>query len=126
MDQLTHTVRRTYWTNIIAQCQNRSDDLTIKQWLSNNGISEKAYYYWLRKFRTEAFEQTESQYTTLPACNHASFAEISAPPVQQDALFSIGFKADAVIKTESLVIALSNTVSESLLNCVMEGLKHAR
>lgn len=54
MDQSTHDVRRANWLNIIAQCQGRPTDITAKQWLSDNGISEKAYYYWQRKFRKEA------------------------------------------------------------------------
>ena len=49
MDQLTHTVRRSNWINIIRQCQDRPAGTTAKQWLAENDISEKSYYYWLRK-----------------------------------------------------------------------------
>lgn len=54
MDQSTHDVRRTNWLNIIEQCQQRPENMTVKQWLADNGIKEKSYYYWLRKFRKEA------------------------------------------------------------------------
>ena len=37
--------------NIINQCKNRPADITAKQWLADNGISDKSYYYWLRKIR---------------------------------------------------------------------------
>lgn len=57
MDQSTHDVRRTNWLNIIEQCQQRPENMTVKQWLADNGIKEKSYYYWLRKFRKEAYEQ---------------------------------------------------------------------
>ena len=57
MDQLTHTVRRSNWINIIQQCQDRPAGTTAKQWLAENGISEKSYYYWHRKIRREVCEQ---------------------------------------------------------------------
>lgn len=57
MDQLTHTVRRSNWINIIRQCQGRPAGTTAKQWLAENDISEKSYYYWLRKIRREVCEQ---------------------------------------------------------------------
>ena len=53
MDQSTHDVRRNNWLNIIEQCQQRPENMTVKQWLADNGIKEKSYYYWLRKFRKE-------------------------------------------------------------------------
>ena len=40
MDQLTHTVRRSNWINIIRQCQDRPAGITAKQWLAENDISE--------------------------------------------------------------------------------------
>ena len=42
MDQLTHTVRRSNWINIIRQCQDRPAGTTAKQWLAENDISEKS------------------------------------------------------------------------------------
>lgn len=57
MNQITHNVRCVQWLEIVTQCQNRSEETTVKQWLSDNGIKEKAYYYWLRKFRKQAYAQ---------------------------------------------------------------------
>ncbi|MST67200.1 IS66 family insertion sequence element accessory protein TnpB, partial [Lachnospiraceae bacterium BSM-380-WT-5A] len=39
--------------------QGRPVGMSAKQWLEENGIKEKAYYYWLRKFRREAYNQTQ-------------------------------------------------------------------
>ena len=64
MDQLTHTVRRSNWINIIRQCQDRPAGTTAKQWLAENDISEKSYYYWLRKIRREVCEQEGLQEDT--------------------------------------------------------------
>ena len=54
MDRITHQVRLANWTKIIEQCNNCPAGTTAKQWLSDNGISDKSYYYWLRKLRQEA------------------------------------------------------------------------
>ncbi len=53
MDQSTHDVRRAGWLGIITECQQRPANVSAKQWLADNGIKEKAYYYWLRKFRRD-------------------------------------------------------------------------
>ncbi|MCI6517094.1 MAG: IS66 family insertion sequence element accessory protein TnpB [Lachnospiraceae bacterium] len=74
MDQLTHTVRRSNWINIIRQCQDRPAGTTAKQWLAENDISEKSYYYWLRKIRREVCEQEGLQEATNPSA--LSFVEI--------------------------------------------------
>lgn len=54
MVQSTHDVRRS---NAITECQQRPANVSVKQRLADNGIKEKAYYCWLRKFRREACEQ---------------------------------------------------------------------
>lgn len=59
MDQLTHNVRRANWLNIINQCQERPANVTVRQWLKDNDIKEKTYYYWLRKFRKESYDQMQ-------------------------------------------------------------------
>ena len=64
MDQITHTVRYSMWKDILLQCQNRPDGMSAKQWLKENQVSEKSYYYWQRKFRNELFEK---QGIALPA-----------------------------------------------------------
>lgn len=78
MDQITHDVRRENWLNIVTQCQNRQSDISVKQWLTDNGIKEKAYYYWLRKFRKEAYGQM--QLPAVASKSEVTFAEVSIPP----------------------------------------------
>ena len=67
MDQLTHTVRRSNWINIIRQCHDRPTDTTAKHWLAENDISKNLYYYWLRKICREVCEQEELQEVTNPS-----------------------------------------------------------
>ena len=49
MDQITHTVRRSMWQGILLQCQNRPCGMSAKQWMIENDINEKSFYYWQRK-----------------------------------------------------------------------------
>ena len=77
MDQSTHDVRQTRWLNIITECLQRPASITAKQWLADNGVKEKVYYYWLRKFRREACEQI--QLSAVTAQPEVSFAEFSVP-----------------------------------------------
>ena len=53
MDKTTHEIRIANWRPIIEQCQARPEGQSAKQWLADNGISEKTYYYWQRKVRQE-------------------------------------------------------------------------
>ena len=122
MDQITHAVRRQHWLSIVNACQTRTEDITVKQWLKDNGVKEKAYYYWLRKFRRESFEH---QMSSISPDNKVSFAEILLQNEPVNNSFAPGFKADAIIKTEGCIIALSNTASESLCRIILEGLDHA-
>ena len=122
MDQITHNVRRNQWLNIVNACQSRTDNSTVREWLKANGIAYKSYYYWLRKFRQEAYERIDP----VSSEDRHSFAEI---PLQREAFdngpFDSGFRADAVIRINDCVIALSNTASEALLRSILEGLNHA-
>lgn len=44
MDRSTHDVRRANWFHIITECQQKLANVSVKQWLADNGIKEKAYY----------------------------------------------------------------------------------
>lgn len=128
MDRITHQVRLENWTKIIEQCNNRPAGITAKQWLSDNGISDKRYYYWLRKIRQEAYTNKEKE---LPATQPlheqqptVTFAEIPLPDQQRT--MTDTFKADAVIHTGTVVIGISNTISDTLLSRLLEVAHHAR
>ena len=57
MDAFTHEVRLNQWKLIIEQCQSRPDGQTARQWMAENGVQEKTYYYWLRRVRKEGKRQ---------------------------------------------------------------------
>ena len=112
MDQLTHTVRRSNWINIIRQCQDRPAGTTAKQWLVENDISEKSYYYWLRKIRREVCEQEELQKVTNPSA--LSFVEIpvkTALDIAPVPTVPATMTPVAVIRSGRLTLELSNDIS---------------
>ncbi len=122
MDQSTHDVRRANWLSIVNQCQSRTSDISVRQWLADNDIKEKAYYYWLRKFRKEAYNQM--QLPTAASKTEVAFAEV-AMPVPATSLETAVQKSSAcppaaVIKCNGLTLELSNDISEVLLNRLLQ------
>ena len=61
------TVRNEYrlqnWVEVIRECQ--ESGLSNKEFCAQRGISEKTYYYWLRKVRTAATTVMEPQLVRL-------------------------------------------------------------
>lgn len=125
MDQSTHNVRRANWLNIINQCQNRPSDVSAKQWLADNGIKEKAYYYWLRKFRKEAYGQMQVSSPAQSA--EVSFAEFSIPMGSPSMPMPCTLHSDpvAVIKCGNISIEISNDISEEVLSRLLQEAAHA-
>ena len=70
------TVRNEYrlqsWMEIIRECQ--ESGLSNKAFCTQRGISEKTYYYWLRKIRTAAAEAMEPQLVRLDEPERADAA----------------------------------------------------
>lgn len=125
MDQSTYDVRRANWLNIVNQCKERPVDVSAKQWLSDNGIKEKAYYYWLRKFRKEAYDQMQVPAVARPA--EISFAEVPIPMDKPPKSMPCTLHSDpvAVIRCGSISIEISNDISEAILNRLLQEAAHA-
>ena len=85
MDKTTHEIRLANWKQLIEQCNSRPKDQTAKQWIEEHNISEKQYYYWLRKIRAKAYGEMESKGLMAPAMPKGSetvFAEIPCRRVE--------------------------------------------
>lgn len=50
--QVRNEYRKQQWAQIIQECQ--SSGLSNKEYCRQHGISEKSYYYWLKKLRIAA------------------------------------------------------------------------
>lgn len=126
MDKSTHEIRLIHWKQIIEQCQNRPKGQTAKQWMTENQISEKSYYYWLRKVRNNAYSQLSSHTSlaTVHERNSVTFAELPTYS-QKNEEFSFTFQAAAVIKTAKATVALSDTISDRLLGRILQEVSNA-
>ena len=132
MDQITHDVRSSQWLEIITQCQNRPEGTTARQWMADNGISEKSYYYWLRKFRKQSYSQMIQPSAVVSEGNEISFAEVSIPAGQSANAAILpretsveAIRPVAVIKSADISIALTNEISEGLLSRILLEVAHA-
>ena len=56
MIQVRDGYRRQQWAQIIREC--RESGLSNREYCRQRGITEKTYYYWLKKLRTAAAEGT--------------------------------------------------------------------
>lgn len=123
MDQITHNVRHQNWFGIIKACQERPEGVTARKWLEDNQINEKSYYYWLRKFRKEAYDLMEAD--TQSACATAAPSQVSFADVSER-MMSSGLYNDpcpaAVIQTSGCRIEISNDISQSVDKAAIQKL----
>lgn len=124
MDKTTHQVRLAQWTRIIEECNQRPSGMTAKQWLADNNISDKSYYYWQRRIRNKIANST----SVTSSDNEITFADITNPSFSNSSEYHYadGFTADAIIKYGNSVIALSNSVSDAMLSKILEVVAYAR
>ncbi len=132
MDSTTSEVRKAHWAKIVAACQSRPAGMSAKQWIAENEISEKRYYYWQRKLRKDAYEQMnlDGGSNLLPSTRNSSevsFAEIPFSATDS----STSQKADicphpvAAIQLKNAQIIISNEMSADLLRCILQEVSHA-
>ncbi|HUM84988.1 MAG TPA: IS66 family insertion sequence element accessory protein TnpB [Lachnospiraceae bacterium] len=129
MDQTTHEVRLEQWKEVVLRCQKRPDGMSARQWLKDNDVREKKYYYWLRRIRKSAYEQSV-QSGSLPAVRQDSgvaFAEFPVPAQDKEGSGSAdgAFHPSAVIRSASLTVSIANDVSDGLLSRLLEEMRHA-
>lgn len=123
MDQTTHEVRLANWTALIQECQSRPKGQTTKQWLKEHGVSDKQYYYWLRKVRKNAFAEMKQELPVphVKQIPSPAFVEIPAENVLHD-----GDAVPAVtIRTKKSTIMISSAVSEAMMVKLVKALSHA-
>ena len=125
MDQITHEMRLKNWTHVVEECNNRPQDVTVKQWLADNGINEKVYYYWLRRVRQAAYDQMKSEQTgelVVTPNNKISYAEIT---LTGNTISRALNAPAAVISAGGISIDISEQASEEFLIRLMRAMKHA-
>lgn len=126
MDKTTHEIRISNWRSIIQQCQARPAGQSAKQWLADNGISEKTYYYWQRRVRqdTYALIKQDAIPPAMPASDTQSVAFAEIPYAAASGNLH-PFNPDVVIRKGQTVLELSNSVSDRILEKIMEVMSNA-
>ena len=129
MDQTTKDVRLANWKAIVEQCNSRPDGVSARQWLVQNNISEKQYYYWQRRVRDQAYKQLQP---SLPAssCNATpavrTSGSVTYAEFRSENLFEESAPSSAiVIRTKKSTIEISSSVSGSLMVKLLKAVSHA-
>lgn len=106
MDQITHEMRLVHWKSIISKCHARPEGQTAKQWLAQQGIGEKQYYYWQRRIRKATHDQLTGLLPVDTDTPKLIFAEIPlngyAKPAEPSA-----FRPDVVIRAPKVTFELA-------------------
>ncbi len=122
MDQTTHEVRLAQWTEVITQCQNRPDGQTAKEWLAENGISEKTYYYWLRKIRRKAYDGLEKE---VPAVSQEPAPVVALAELPAEDFLTQEPATALTIRTRKSTIEISTAVSDTLMIELVKAVAYA-
>ena len=123
MDKTTYDVRLTNWKSIIERCQSRPQDQSAKQWLEENNVSEKQYYYWLRKIRSEAYQEIHASLpdkTEKQELAPVAFVEFSGKEIMEH-----DTTPAVIIQTSKSTIKISSGVSEKLMLKLVKAVAHA-
>lgn len=111
-------MRNSRWIEIVRRCQ--ESGMTVRSWCEANGIKQKSYYYWLRKFRTQLCDQiTDSGVNQSSVPVHVGSAPVcvgSVPSVTRSAV---------TIRLEGLTVEIADGTSEETIGAVIGKLIHA-
>lgn len=124
MDQITHRVRAEEWKAIIEQCQARPEGQTAKQWLADNGISDKTYYYWLRKLRRQAYDEL-AQTKEVTAVVHDKTTPVALAEIPAEVIMEPERYTAVTIRLKRSTIEISNAVSDSLIVDLVKAVANA-
>ncbi|MBQ1598208.1 MAG: hypothetical protein II080_06150, partial [Lachnospiraceae bacterium] len=117
-DQGSRYYRRAHWIKVVQECLNRPSNITAKQCLKDNGISDKSYYYWLRKLKSEKLSQVGQ---SLPVVGHdagkITFVEVPSvlKPMNREICSYHGVSVMAKIRIGDAEIELMDSISDEFL-----------
>ena len=129
MDQITHDVRTAQWAEIVRKCHERPENQSAKNWLNENGINEKQYYYWQRRLRSMAAGTTNKSLPTTRSSGEVTFIEMPSPnelPGKRMEEVTINSGLAALIRVGGLEIELHNGISDELLGKILKVTAYAR
>jgi len=120
MDQIVHEVRNQQWAEIIQQCN--ASGLIRKDFCQQNGINQKSFYYHQKQLRQQVALLKSKQEISQPGkAAPVSFAEVEISSAKAPDFIDTPvetFRPDAVIRTRTLKIELSNGASSDILSLI--------
>lgn len=123
MDRSTHQIRCEQWTQIISECL--SSEMSKTAWCKANGISDKAFFYWQRILRNEAYIEQKKLAEVSEQRSDPPVAFVGLKPSEISTGEPAGFHPDVIIRNKGIILESSNTVSPELLK-LLGGLLHAQ
>ena len=125
MDKSTHQVRCEHWLKLINNCL--SSGMKKNEWCKVHGVSEKAFYYWQRILRNEAYIDSvvpkQTSLISLETPQEVSFVELKEPSFSK--ISESGFHPAVIIHYDSMSLEISNDVTPELLK-LLGGLMNAK
>lgn len=106
---VTADFRLRAWTEIIHR--RTESGLSVKEWCLQNGVSRDKYFYWLRKVKTAALEDSE------PAFAEITPAESYCPALPD---------AKAAIRVGDLSVLVTEDTPDALMVRMIRACRHAQ
>ncbi|EGD45766.1 hypothetical protein Cpap_0133 [Ruminiclostridium papyrosolvens DSM 2782] len=106
----TTNIRIQQWAAVFKS--KAESGLTVDEYCDKNGITRNAYYYWLRRARIAALENTQTTFVELKA------PETEAFPQAPTAIHS--FIPQLTIEKNGLVIGVNSNTTKELLALALE------
>ena len=107
---VTKNVRLQHWASIIQDC--KASGLKVDDYCTEHNISRNSYYYWLRKVKESAIEQSGSLFAEVAPSFTAVMPDYSVAPSVSICL------GDAVIQ-------INEGTSSHLLHTVIGAVRNA-
>lgn len=121
MDKLTvasHEARLSLWLERIRAC--KSSGLSVKEWCKQNGLTDKNYYYWMRKIKREAFEALQEQTSVqeVPFEKKTVFSKVSLPVSYTEPTGTA-----AVLHLNGMCIEIQNGASANTIHALLSAVR---
>lgn len=108
---VTQNVRLQQWTAIIHDC--RTSGLKVDDYCNEHNISRNAYYYWLRKIKTVAVENSGNLFAEV----NPSFQKMVHEQVESEC-------SPVSICLGNAIIHVNEAASSRLLHMVIEAVRN--
>ena len=125
MDQNALAIRRAQWEQIVAE--GNAAGISKKEWCAKNGIPEKSFYYWQRRFRKQIAEANACEPMDTISETSSSFVELPMnPPTTSDLkLPAPDLSPELMLQIGDCQLFIDGRVKEQTLSTVLKVIRNA-